>query len=66
MTWLEYRESIEIDSKYYSFYGLLMATMRKADPENLEILKGGWPHIGEELRLRHKAPGGFLNTEEQR
>lgn len=59
----DYREAQEINSKDYGFYGLLMAVMYKADTENTEKLKEGWPEIYDELYRRYHSPGGFLDDE---
>jgi len=64
MGWPDYRASVEIAAKGYSFSTIIMAAMRKADTDNLEILTKAWPEIEKELRLRYKAPGGFLTERE--
>ena len=60
MTLYEYREGIEIATKDPSFYALIQAAMRRADTKNLEMLKGCWPEVYEELLKRYNAPRGEL------
>jgi hypothetical protein len=59
----EYRESQYLANEG-SFYGLLMATMRKAGGVNLEKLKSAFPEQWAELSARYDAPGGCLNDAE--
>jgi hypothetical protein len=63
MTLFEYEEGLEIAANDPSFYALIQAAMRKADTENLEMLKGCWPKVFEELFARYNAPGGRLPEE---
>jgi len=56
----EYQESIEIDSKDYTFYSLIMAAIRKADDGNLARLRMAFPETYNELKARYNAPGGLL------
>jgi hypothetical protein len=37
-----------------------MAAMRKADSDNLELLKAAFPAVWEELQQRYNAPGGMI------
>lgn len=45
------------------FYALIQAAMRRADSTNLELLKGCWPEIWDELQKRYNSPGGILRGE---
>ncbi len=65
MSLQEYQESKEISygEKDFSFYGLLMAAMRAADSNNVEILKRAFPGVWAELRARYNAPGGKIGEE---
>tara|TARA_Y100000310_G_scaffold336960_1_gene422820 strand:- start:3222 stop:3479 length:258 start_codon:yes stop_codon:yes gene_type:complete len=58
-----YRESQEIAAKDYGFYALVMAAMRKADDNNLFLLKRSWPGLWDELQARYNAPGGVLEED---
>ena len=62
----EYEEGLEITAKDPPFYALIQAAMRKADTTNLELLKGCWPDVLLELRVRYNAPGGMLASEVKR
>ena len=63
MSLYAYRESIEIDGIDYGFYALIMAAMRKADSDNIDLLKAAFPETWEELKARYNAPGGILPGE---
>lgn len=63
MSLYDYQEGLEIVAKKYSFYALIHAAMRRADTDNLEMLKGCWPEVWLELRARYNAPGGKLQSE---
>ena len=43
-----------------SFYGLIMAAMRRADTVNLAALRAAFPQVWAELDARYNAPGGVL------
>ena len=58
-----YRESQELAQRDWGFDSLIMAAMRKADSDNLDILRGVFPEIWQELRARYNAPGGMLAGE---
>ena len=60
MSLYDYRESAEIAEKDYQFYALIMAAMRKADTDNLEILKVAFPEVYRELVKRYHAPAGEI------
>jgi hypothetical protein len=66
MTLFEYQEGLDLGKRDPSFYALIQAAMRKADTENLEMLKGCWPKTYEELLKRYNAPGDILPEERKR
>lgn len=59
----EYQESQELARRDVSFYGLIMAAMRRADDVNLTLLRQSFPLQWRELRARYDAPGGRLPGE---
>ena len=63
MSLYEYEEGREIAAKDPSFYALIQAAMRRADTNNLELLKVCWPEVWLELKARYNAPGGMLQSE---
>lgn len=63
MGFYEYRESQDLLKQDYTFYGLIMAAMRRADTYNLAKLQEMWPDTWNELRERYNAPGGLLDGE---
>jgi hypothetical protein len=60
MSLYDYKQSIVISSENYCFYALIMAAMRQADSDNVELLKMVFPGIWEELSKRYHAPGGIV------
>ena len=60
----EYLESKELFEDSYSFYGLIMAAMRKADTPNSAKLQAAWPQVFAELMARYNAPCGALTPNE--
>ncbi len=58
-----YIESQEISKEDYSFEGLLMAAIRKADSENLARLRSAFTEIVDEFAQRYNAPGGVLPSD---
>lgn len=58
-----YRASIEIGKGDPSFYGLVMAAMRKADTTNAAILRRAFPEVWDDLQARYLAPGGVLDSD---
>jgi hypothetical protein len=58
-----YKASIELGRGDPSFYGLVMAAMRKADTRNAAILRGAFPEVWADLQARYEAPGGILPTD---
>ena len=45
------------------FYALIAVLMRRADSDNLELLKAAFPNIWADLQARYSAPGGKLDTD---
>jgi len=60
MSRFDYLQSREIAILDRPFYAMIMAAMRRADSDNLELLRSAFPHVLTELRERYKAPGGWL------
>lgn len=52
MSLYDYEKAQEIWMEGYSFYSLIQAAMREADPENLKKLKAAWPEVWGELEAR--------------
>jgi hypothetical protein len=63
MSFYEYEEGKVIAAKEPSFYALIQAAMRRADTNNLEMLKGCWPETWAELFARYHSPDGKLEGE---
>lgn len=63
MSLYAYQESQELATRDWGFYSLIMAAMRKADTDNLDLLKAAFPDVWRELRERYNAPGGMLAGE---
>ena len=61
MSRFDYLESMRLQDT--SFYALIMAAMRRADTQNLALLKDAWPDQWYELQARYNAPGGILEGE---
>jgi hypothetical protein len=59
----DYEISKLISSHDHPFYALIMAAMRQADSDNMELLKRAFPAVHEELARRYNAPGGILPEE---
>lgn len=64
MSLYDYKQSIEIAAKDYSFYALVMAAMRQADSDNILLLESTFPEVYTELKARYHAPGGVLPDEQ--
>jgi hypothetical protein len=62
MSLYDYRQSIELEDA--PFYALIMAAMRRADPDNLRLLRNAFPIIWNELTMRYNAPGGVIEGDE--
>lgn len=59
-----YLQSREIETKEYSFDGLVMAAMRQASTDNLEKLQTAFPELWQDLQARYNAPNGCLDESE--
>lgn len=60
----EYHYSLKLSRNDPPFYALIMAAMRKADIDNLTMLRAAFPGIFRELQRRYNAPLGVLPEEE--
>ena len=65
MGYQDYKTSITIVSKGYSFYSIIMAAMRRADELNLGRLKRLWPDVYDEWKRRNKTPEGKLTQDDE-
>lgn len=63
MSKFSYDVSREIDAMNPPFDALIMAAMRKADDNNMDMLKDCWPELHRELQARYNSPGGILPEE---
>jgi hypothetical protein len=59
----EYEVSRHIASHDLPFYALIMAAMRQADSNNIQLLSAAFPEVYEELDARYNAPNGYLPTD---
>ena len=59
----DYNIGRKLEAEDIPFYALIQAAMRRADTINLEMLKGCWPEVWEELFERYNTPGGYLKEE---
>ena len=66
MSLYDYKASLEIASQDYPFYALIMACMRQADSNNIDLLKFAFPDVWHELKARYNAPGGILENEKEK
>lgn len=64
MSLYDYQVSLELSKIHPSFDALIMAAMRKADTNNIALLKSSFPEIWDELFERYHAPGGIIAGEE--
>lgn len=55
-----YHYSVKLNALDPPFEALIMAAMRKADSDNLELLKSTFPFMWEELQARYHAPAGII------
>jgi hypothetical protein len=58
-----YRKGLEIAAADYPFYALIQAAMRKADTDNLELLKEAFPDVWKDMMERYNNPGGLSDAE---
>ncbi len=65
MSLFDYQQSLTIAAQNRPFYALLMAAMRQADSDNVELLKHAFPATWDELHARYNAPGGLLESEQE-
>jgi hypothetical protein len=56
----EYLYSRTLDKYDPPFYALLFAMMRKADSDNVRIIKAMWSDKFEEFKLRYNSPYGVI------
>jgi hypothetical protein len=63
MSFRDWDQALELNSKDSSFYMLIMAAMLRADTENIERLRAAWPRVFAEVSARYNAPGGRLKGE---
>lgn len=59
----DYEVGRKISGQDYPFYALIQAAMRKADTDNLALLRAAWPDLYDEFIARYNAPGGLLDGE---
>ncbi len=65
MSYYDYKASQKIDVEQYPFYALIMAAMRRADSDNIVLLRSAFPEVWAELEERYHAPGGLLKAERE-
>lgn len=58
-----YHVSIKIASLDPPFESLIMAAMRKADSDNITLLRNAFPETWRELQARYNAPLGVIPTD---
>ena len=63
MSYYNYIESKVISEHDYCFYALIMAAMRKADSNNIELLKTTFPQTWDELYKRYHSPDGMIEAD---
>lgn len=63
MSHMDYKISQQLASAEPPFYALIMTAMRRADSDNIELLKAAFPEIHAELMARYHSPGGYLKDE---
>jgi len=59
----DYQASQELAAQDVPFYALIMAAMRRADSDNIELLREAWPGVWSELMARYNAPGCRLPSD---
>jgi hypothetical protein len=60
----EYLYSRTLDKYDPPFYALLFAMMRKADSENVRLIRRDWPEKYEEFKARYHSGGGIIPEDE--
>lgn len=63
MSRYDYERSRVLELDDEPFYALIMAAMRKADDDNLRLLREAWPEVWDELYARYHSPGGILASD---
>lgn len=63
MSLFDYILSREIEEAAPPFYALIMAAMRRADSNNIVLLRQVFPDVYDELEARYHCPGGKLTGE---
>ncbi len=63
MSRFDYLASRELEAQDAPFYALIMAAMRRADTDNIRLLRVAFPDTWTELEARYNAPGGYLPGE---
>ena len=63
MSLYDYKIAQRLDLEDLPFYALIMAAMRRADPENLARLRRAFQAVYQERFNRFNAPGGVLPGE---
>lgn len=61
--WHTYQASVHYGRGDPSFYGLLMAAMRRADSTNAAKLRRAFPEVWDDLQARYEAPAGILPSD---
>ena len=60
---IDYEVSKKLQAMDIPFYALISAALSKADTNNLEKLKSGFPNVWSDLKQRHNAPLGVLKKD---
>ena len=66
MTYYEYEVGKKLEKMELPFYGIIQGAMRRAaaeSDENLEMSKGCFPEVWNDLKKRYNAPGGKLEED---
>jgi len=64
MSLYAFRESLRISAGDRTFEALIMAALRKADPQNTAKLTAAWPEITAEYTYRYWSGGGLMPGED--
>lgn len=65
MSFYDYQKSLRLEESDPSFYSLIMAAFRKADTDNLQLLREAFPETYQEFVDRYYAPYGRLPGEKR-